>query len=112
MVLFQRADVGIGICGQEGLEAASMSDYSIGQFRFLERLLFIHGAWSFQRNTKVFFIYLLFSNDFYFHVYKIDCTCNCVFLLGNTGFFLQKCLLLFGWTVDCAFFCIFRSRIF
>ncbi|VDD90661.1 unnamed protein product [Enterobius vermicularis] len=55
--MIQRADVGIGICGQEGLEAASMSDYSIGQFRFLERLLFIHGAWSFQRNTKAILVF-------------------------------------------------------
>jgi len=31
--MIQAADVGIGITGHEGLQAARSSDYSIGQFR-------------------------------------------------------------------------------
>ncbi|KAK6048999.1 hypothetical protein COOONC_13495 [Cooperia oncophora] len=29
--------------GQEGMQAVLASDYSIGQFRYLERLLLVHG---------------------------------------------------------------------
>ena len=37
---------------QEGLQAARASDYTIAQFRFLKRLLLIHGHWSYVRNAK------------------------------------------------------------
>ena len=43
----------MGISGEEGLQAASASDYSVAQFRFLHRLLFVHGAWNFDRSVKV-----------------------------------------------------------
>jgi len=33
--MIQSADVGIGIAGHEGLQAARSSDYAIGQFRFV-----------------------------------------------------------------------------
>jgi len=39
-------------CEQEGLQAARASDYTIAQFRFLERLLLVHGHWSYVRNAK------------------------------------------------------------
>ncbi|KAL8403728.1 hypothetical protein RB594_008833 [Gaeumannomyces avenae] len=44
--------VGIGISGREGLQAARISDYSIAQFRFLQRLLFVHGRWNYVRTSK------------------------------------------------------------
>lgn len=34
--MIQAADVGVGISGKEGLQAARSSDYSIAQFRFLK----------------------------------------------------------------------------
>ncbi len=37
--MIQAAHVGIGIAGEEGLQAANSSDYAIGQFRFLKKLL-------------------------------------------------------------------------
>ena len=40
--MIQAAHVGIGITGEEGLQAANSSDYAIAQFRFLKRLLFVH----------------------------------------------------------------------
>jgi phospholipid-transporting ATPase len=42
--MIQKAHVGVGIAGMEGLQAACSSDYSIAQFRFLRRLLLVHGA--------------------------------------------------------------------
>ncbi|KAF9116516.1 hypothetical protein BGX27_001810 [Mortierella sp. AM989] len=52
IAMIQEANVGIGITGKEGLQAARSSDYSIAQFRFLERLLFVHGRWSYVRISK------------------------------------------------------------
>ncbi len=44
--MIKQAHIGIGIFGKEGYQAAGNSDYAIGQFRFLRRLLFVHGRWS------------------------------------------------------------------
>ncbi|KIJ69189.1 hypothetical protein HYDPIDRAFT_144965 [Hydnomerulius pinastri MD-312] len=48
--MIQAADVGVGIAGEEGLQAVNSSDYAIAQFRFLKRLLLVHGHWSYARN--------------------------------------------------------------
>ncbi|KAF9556105.1 hypothetical protein EC968_008445, partial [Mortierella alpina] len=55
--MIQAAHVGIGISGLEGLQAARSADFAISQFRFLKKLLLIHGAWSYQRLSKL----ILFS---------------------------------------------------
>jgi len=47
----------VGITGLEGLQAARAADYTIAQFKFLAPLLFVHGAWSYRRLSKV----ILFS---------------------------------------------------
>ncbi|MCJ1394805.1 hypothetical protein MMC18_007685 [Xylographa bjoerkii] len=52
IAMIQEAHVGIGIAGKEGLQAARTSDYSVGQFRFLVRLLLIHGRWNYIRTCK------------------------------------------------------------
>ena len=41
--MINEADIGIGIFGNEGGQAARASDYSIGKFCFLKRLLFVYG---------------------------------------------------------------------
>ncbi|KAG8996124.1 hypothetical protein FRB94_008549 [Tulasnella sp. JGI-2019a] len=51
--MIQAADIGVGISGEEGLQAANASDYAIAQFRFLKRLLLVHGHWSYQRNGNM-----------------------------------------------------------
>ncbi|EGC31992.1 hypothetical protein DICPUDRAFT_49853 [Dictyostelium purpureum] len=51
--MIQAAHVGIGISGEEGLQACRSSDYSIGQFRFLVRLLLVHGRYSYRRISKL-----------------------------------------------------------
>ncbi|TFY79586.1 hypothetical protein EWM64_g4423 [Hericium alpestre] len=55
--MIQAAHVGVGISGVEGLQAARSSDVAISQFRFLKKLLLVHGSWSYQRLSKM----LLFS---------------------------------------------------
>ena len=49
VAMIQEADIGVGIAGEEGRQAVMSSDYAIGQFRFLERLLLVHGRWSYRR---------------------------------------------------------------
>ncbi|RSH90127.1 hypothetical protein EHS25_001460 [Saitozyma podzolica] len=51
--MIQAADVGVGISGEEGLQAVNSSDYAIAQFRYLTRLLFVHGHWSYYRNSSM-----------------------------------------------------------
>ncbi|KAG5337166.1 hypothetical protein C0989_010433 [Termitomyces sp. Mn162] len=51
--MIQSADVGVGISGEEGLQAVNSSDYAIAQFRFLKRLLLVHGHWSYARNGNM-----------------------------------------------------------
>ncbi|KAG5643212.1 hypothetical protein DXG03_001330 [Asterophora parasitica] len=48
--MIQAADVGVGISGEEGLQAVNSSDYAIAQFRFLKKLILVHGHWSYARN--------------------------------------------------------------
>jgi phospholipid-translocating ATPase len=52
IAMIQASHVGIGISGREGLQAARVSDYSIAQFRFLQKLLFVHGRWNYIRTGK------------------------------------------------------------
>ncbi|KAI5057196.1 hypothetical protein GOP47_0027211 [Adiantum capillus-veneris] len=47
--MIQEAHVGVGISGVEGMQATMASDFSIAQFRFLERLLLVHGSWCYKR---------------------------------------------------------------
>ncbi|KAF9202913.1 hypothetical protein BGZ49_006970 [Haplosporangium sp. Z 27] len=55
--MIQAAHVGVGISGLEGLQAARSADFAISQFRYLKKLLLVHGAWSYQRLSKL----ILFS---------------------------------------------------
>uniref|UniRef100_A0A158R9P5 Phospholipid-transporting ATPase n=1 Tax=Taenia asiatica TaxID=60517 RepID=A0A158R9P5_TAEAS len=59
--MIQAAHIGVGIYGVEGRQAACSSDYAIAQFRFLNKLLLVHGAWSFNRITKVI-LYSFYKN--------------------------------------------------
>lgn len=52
IAMIQEAHVGIGITGKEGMMAARTSDYSIAQFRFLQRLILVHGRWNYVRTGK------------------------------------------------------------
>ena len=55
------AHIGVGISGQEGIQAVLSSDYSFSQFRFLQRLLLVHGRWSYLRMCR-FLCYFFYKN--------------------------------------------------
>ncbi|CAI7624889.1 unnamed protein product [Penicillium pancosmium] len=59
--MIQAAHVGVGISGMEGLQAARSADVAIGQFRFLRKLLLVHGAWSYSRISRVI-LYSFYKN--------------------------------------------------
>eukprot|EP00825_Cyclidium_porcatum_P007769 TRINITY_DN13902_c0_g1_i1.p1 TRINITY_DN13902_c0_g1~~TRINITY_DN13902_c0_g1_i1.p1 ORF type:complete len:838 (+),score=65.52 TRINITY_DN13902_c0_g1_i1:2-2515(+) len=64
--MITEAHVGVGIQGVEGMQAARSSDFAIGQFKHLRRLLFVHGRESYRKNADLInynfyknFLYLL-----------------------------------------------------
>ncbi|XP_047289050.1 putative phospholipid-transporting ATPase IM isoform X21 [Homo sapiens] len=59
--MIKSAHIGVGISGQEGLQAVLASDYSFAQFRYLQRLLLVHGRWSYFRMCK-FLCYFFYKN--------------------------------------------------
>ncbi|OQS00642.1 P-type ATPase (P-ATPase) Superfamily [Thraustotheca clavata] len=89
--MIQSAHVGIGICGQEGVQAVNASDYAIAQFRFLERLLLVHGRYNYKRIAKVI-LYSFYKNMslvivlFFFNFYN-----------GESGTSLFESFVMAGW---------------
>ncbi|EGC32029.1 hypothetical protein DICPUDRAFT_49817, partial [Dictyostelium purpureum] len=59
--MIQKAHLGIGISGKEGRQAVLASDFSIAQFRFLSRLLLVHGRYNYKRLCVVI-CYFFFKN--------------------------------------------------
>lgn len=63
------ADVGIGVTGREGLQAARASDYSIARFRFLQKLLLVHGRYNYVRTSK--FVLCTFYKELMFYLSQL-----------------------------------------
>jgi len=61
LLLPTAAHIGVGISGQEGMQAVLASDFSMAQFCYLERLLLVHGRWSYLRMCK-FLKYFFYKN--------------------------------------------------
>eukprot|EP00968_Pinguiococcus_pyrenoidosus_P000430 scaffold29_cov251-Pinguiococcus_pyrenoidosus.AAC.25 len=59
--MIQKAQVGIGIAGLEGQQAVNASDFAIAQFKYLKRLLLIHGRWNYRRMAVVI-LYSFYKN--------------------------------------------------
>ncbi|XP_027122833.1 putative phospholipid-transporting ATPase 9 isoform X1 [Coffea arabica] len=59
--MLQEADIGVGISGFEGMQAVMSSDIAIGQFRYLERLLLVHGHWCYRR-ISLMICYFFYKN--------------------------------------------------
>ena len=59
--MIQEAHIGIGIYGKEGMRAVQSSDFAIGEFQCLWRLLLIHGRWCYKR-TSLMIIYFFYKN--------------------------------------------------
>ncbi|WOH13402.1 hypothetical protein DCAR_0832912 [Daucus carota subsp. sativus] len=59
--MLQEADIGIGISGVEGMQAVMSSDIAIAQFKYLERLLLVHGHWCYRRISSMI-CYFFYKN--------------------------------------------------
>ncbi|XP_048884774.1 phospholipid-transporting ATPase VB isoform X2 [Brienomyrus brachyistius] len=57
--MIQAADIGVGISGQEGMQAVMASDFAISHFKHLKKLLLVHGHWCYSRlaSTVIYFFY-------------------------------------------------------
>jgi phospholipid-translocating ATPase len=51
----------VGIYGQEGLRAVQASDYAIGEFKSVWRLVLVHGRWSYIRISEMI-LYFFYKN--------------------------------------------------
>ena len=61
VTMIKEAHIGIGIDGLEGKQAVNSSDYAIGQFKYLHRLMFVHGRWNYRR-MSVLILYMFYKN--------------------------------------------------
>ncbi|MBA0805744.1 hypothetical protein Gohar_005235 [Gossypium harknessii] len=70
--MLQEADIGIGISGVEGMQAVMSSDVAIAQFRYLERLLLVHGHWCYRRISSMicYFFYKNIAFGFTIFLYE------------------------------------------
>ncbi|XP_043842888.1 phospholipid-transporting ATPase VB [Dromiciops gliroides] len=62
--MIQAADIGIGISGQEGMQAVMSSDFAIARFKHLKKLLLVHGHWCYSRLAKMV-VYYFYKNVCY-----------------------------------------------
>lgn len=73
--MIETANIGVGIAGKEGAQASRASDYSLMQFKFLKRLLVVHGRYSYLRMSSLL-MYSFYKNmafilvQFWFGVYS------------------------------------------
>jgi phospholipid-translocating ATPase len=86
VAMIQEADVGVGIAGEEGRQAVMSSDYAIGQFRFLQRLVLVHGRWSYRRLAESIanFFYKNVIWTFTIFWYQIYCDFDMTYLYDYT----------------------------
>ncbi|KAM1517675.1 hypothetical protein ACFX1Z_020735 [Malus domestica] len=70
--MLQEADIGVGISGVEGMQAVMSSDIAIAQFRYLERLLLVHGHWCYRRISSMicYFFYKNIAFGFTLFLYE------------------------------------------
>ncbi|XP_033884755.2 phospholipid-transporting ATPase IF-like isoform X4 [Acipenser ruthenus] len=80
--MIQEAHVGIGIMGKEGRQAVRNSDYAIARFRFLSKLLLVHGH----------FYYIRIANLVQYFFYKNVCFITPQFLYQFVCLFTQQTL--------------------
>lgn len=62
--MIQTAQVGVGIQGKEGAQAALTADFVLHRFRHLARLIFVHGRYSYLRSTRVV-TFQFYKNTFF-----------------------------------------------
>ena len=81
--MINEANVGVGIQGKEGSQAARASDYAIKEFSHLKKLLFFHGRECYRKNSWVI-LYNFYKNVLF--VSPMICTAFVSFFSGMTTY--------------------------
>jgi len=73
--MIMEANIGIGVYGEEGTSAVQTSDFAIGEFQLIKRLLFVHGRTNLYRITRmiIYFFYKNFIFSFSQFYYSTRC---------------------------------------
>ncbi|KAK7867763.1 hypothetical protein R5R35_002262 [Gryllus longicercus] len=74
--MIQTADVGIGISGQEGMQAVMASDFALSRFKYLERLLLVHGHWCYDRLARMVLYFFYKNATFVFLIFWYQLYCG------------------------------------
>jgi phospholipid-translocating ATPase len=90
--MIQTAHIGVGLSGQEGMQAVMASDFAITRFRFVERLLLVHGHWCYDRLARMVLHFFYKNATFVFVCFWYQLFC------GFTGTVMidQMYLMLFN----------------
>lgn len=59
--MIREAHIGVGLYGNEGMRAVQSSDFALGEFKFLWRLLLHHGRMCYLRNAELI-LYFFYKN--------------------------------------------------
>lgn len=91
VAMIQAAHIGVGISGQEGMQAANSADFSFAQFRFLLPLLLQHGRNHYRRMSTLT-IYIFYKNiamclAMYWYIFSTAGTPQRVYLEGGIQFY-------------------------
>ncbi|KAK5643768.1 hypothetical protein RI129_007613 [Pyrocoelia pectoralis] len=74
--MIQTADVGIGISGQEGMQAVMAADFALSRFKYLERFLLVHGHWSYDRLARMVLYFFYKNAAFVFLIFWYQLYCG------------------------------------
>lgn len=103
--MIQTADVGIGISGQEGMQAVMAADFALSRFKYLKRFLLVHGHWSYDRLSRMvlYFFYKNAVSCFSVLLYYVLTHCNCCRPLSFWSFGINYTVdfLELSWWIKC-----------
>lgn len=90
-----------------GGQAVLASDYSIAQFRYLERLLLVHGRWSYLRMAKFlrYFFYKNFAFTLCHFWFAFFCGFSAQVTLISISYLLRKEKCNSSWIVTRSWVC-------
>ncbi|KAK6617728.1 hypothetical protein RUM43_013956 [Polyplax serrata] len=74
--MIQTADVGVGISGQEGMQAIMASDYALCKFKSLEKFLLVHGHWCYDRIARMVLYFFYKNATFVFLIFWFQLYCG------------------------------------
>ncbi|XP_036320594.1 probable phospholipid-transporting ATPase VD isoform X2 [Rhagoletis pomonella] len=74
--MIQMADVGVGISGQEGMQAVMAADFTLSRFRYLEPLLLTHGYWCYDRLSRMILYFFYKNAAFVFLIFWYQLYCG------------------------------------